>query len=258
MNYGNTNAIVETQTPFHYTYLLGKDENMAIDPRKRQKQLARKAAKRKAVQSAKKDLHGTGGVGSSAKQLVVAEASPIHECLMPEGIFEVGIGNVIVSRKLPNGDIGASFFLVDVHCLGIKFAFFQVMPETEYLRKLGSLGQHETFRRIHPSCARKLVENAEAYAREIGFNPHHDYHLAGRIFGDIDASVCPTDFTFGKDGKPFFVSGPRDTPGKCKQIMDTLLKRFGPDGFHYTIQGEREVLEKVFGSQSKILQLIEE
>jgi hypothetical protein len=71
---------------------------VVVDPRKRQKQLARKAAKRKAVQSAKKDSHGTGVIWSSARQLVVAEGSPIHECLMPERIFEVGIGNVTVSR----------------------------------------------------------------------------------------------------------------------------------------------------------------
>ena len=205
---------------------------MAIDPRKRQKQLEKKTSKRKAVQAARKDTHA-GGISSSARQIVVAGISPILECLMPEGLFEVGIGNVIVSRKMPNGDIGASFFLVDVYCLGIKFAFFQTMPGTEYVRKLASLGRHETFTRMHPTCARKLVEDAEAYAGEIGFDPHPDYQLARKIFGDVDAGECQTEFTFGKDGKPFFIAGPKDTPARCNKIMDILLKRFGPDGFHY-------------------------
>ncbi len=206
---------------------------MAVDPRKRQKQLEKKAARRKAVQSARKAAHA-GGTWPSTKQLAVAGNSPIYECLVPERLFEVGIGNVIVSRKLPNGDIGASFFLIDAYCLGVKSAFFQVMSATEYSRKKGRLGEVEKLGRVDPSCARKLVESSEAYAKQIGFDPHPDYRLARKIFGDIDAAICPTDFTFGKDGMPFFMSGPNDTPAKCKKIMDTLSRRFGPDGFHFT------------------------
>jgi hypothetical protein len=212
---------------------------MAIDPRKKQKQLEKKAARRKAVHAARKTTH-VGGMWSSAKQLAVIESSPIHECLMPAGLFEIGIGNVIVSRKLPSGDIGASFFLVDVFCLGVKNAFFQVMTETEYLRQVGRLGGEEELGSVDPSCARKLVENAKGYAKQIGFDPHPDYRSARKIFGDIDAAICPTDFTFGKDGMPFFVSGPNDTPAKCRKIIGTLSRRFGPDGFHFLMVGAEE------------------
>ncbi len=205
---------------------------MAIDPRRRQKQLQKKAAKRKAVRAAKRDTHA-GGFLSSEKQLLIAASSPIFECLMPEKLFELGIGNVIVSRKMQNGDIGASFFLVDVYCLGIKFAFFQTMSEMEYVRKVESLSEYETFKKMEPACVRKLIEDAEAYAGDIGFSPDPDYRIARKIFGEIDASECSTEFTFGKDGKPLFFAGPNDPPAKCKKIMDTLLKRFGPEGFHY-------------------------
>jgi len=207
---------------------------MAIDPRKKQKQLEKKAARRKAVHAARKTTHA-GVIWSTAKQLAVAVSSPIHECLVPEGLFEIGIGNVIFSRKLPSGDIGASFFLVDVYCLGVKNAFFQVMTETAYQHRVGRLDGEERLGSVDPSCVRKLVESAEGYAKQIGFDPHPDYRSARKIFGDIDAAICPTDFTFGKDGMPFFVSGPNDTPAKCKKIMDTLSRRFGPDGFHYIV-----------------------
>jgi hypothetical protein len=40
---------------------------------------------------------------------------------------------------------------------------------------------------------------------------------------------------FGKDGKPFFMSGPYDTPARCRRIIDTLTRRCGPEGFHYTV-----------------------
>ena len=101
-------------------------------------------------------------------------------------------------------------------------------------QKLASL-QHETFRALHPTCARKLVEGAEAYAHDLGFQPHPDYQVARRIFGDLDATACPTHYTFGKDGKPCFMSGPYDTPARCRKIIDTLTQRCGPEGFHYTV-----------------------
>jgi hypothetical protein len=185
---------------------------MARDARQRQKKLAKKAAKRKVALASKQRM----GLVGSARQIVSAASGPIHECLMPEGLFDIGIGNVIVSRTMPTGQIGASFFLVDIYCLGIKNAFFEVMSSEAYAYKTARL-QHEKLKRIDPPCARKLVEDAEAYARDLGFKPHPDYQVAKRIFGDIDATACPMHFEFGKDGKPFFASGALRHPCKMRQ-----------------------------------------
>ena len=86
---------------------------------------------------------------------------------------------------------------------------------------------------LRPECAVKLVEGAAAYAGNLGLAPHPDYHKAKRIFGDIDAGLCPQEFVYGKEGKPSFVAGPHDTPTRCNQILRTLTDRCGPDGFHY-------------------------
>jgi hypothetical protein len=209
---------------------------MALDARKRQQKLAKKAAKRKAVVAIKKSLGEMGGLVSRGRQALPTASAPIHACLVPERLFDLGIGNVIVSRKMPNGFIGAAFFLVDVFCLGIKDAFYGVLSPAEYDYKLAGL-QQETFRSIPPACARKLVEGAEAYARDLGFPPHPDYQRARQIFGDLDATACPTHYVFGKDGKPFFMSGPYDTPAKCRRIIDTLTRRCGPEGFHFVVAG---------------------
>ncbi len=206
---------------------------MALGPRSRQKKLEKKAAKRKAVHAKKKASHAEGI--SLLKQIELASKSPIHECLAPETIFETGIGHVIVSRELPNGDIAAGFFLVDVYCLGIKSAFFQVMPESEFRRKVGGVSSVDKLGEVDPSFARKLLEGAEAYAAQIGLEPHPDYRLAEKIFGDIDAAACPAEFTFGYNDKPLFMQGPHDTPAKCRKIMDTLSGRLGPDGFDYIL-----------------------
>ena len=207
---------------------------MALDARKRQQKLAKKAAKRKVVVATKKSLGEMGGLASRGRQVLPTASAPIHECLIPESLFDIGIGDVIVSRKMPNGFIGAAFFLVDVFCLGVKDAFYDVLSPAEYDFRLSGL-QHETFRAIDPTCARKLVEGAEAYARDLGFTPHPDYQHARQIFGDLDATACPTRYVFGKDGKPFFMSGLYDTPAHCHKILDTLTRRCGPEGFHYTV-----------------------
>jgi hypothetical protein len=210
---------------------------MALDARKHQQKLAKKAAKRKAVIATKKTLGEVSGTVSHRRHAMPIADAPIHECLVPESLFDIGIGNVIVSRKMPNESIGAAFFLVDVFCLGIKDAFYDVLSSVAYDYRVSVLEQ-ETFRAIHPTCARKLVEGAEAYARDLGFTPHPDYQRARQIFGDLDATACPTPYVFGKDGKPFFISGPYDAPARCRRIIDTLTRRCGPEGFHFTVAGE--------------------
>lgn len=86
---------------------------------------------------------------------------------------------------------------------------------------------------IHPSCARKLVESAVTWAESIGFSPHKDYKSAKKIFGDIDAATCPREFEFGKDGKPFYVSGPNDSPAFVRKVVNTLERRVGAGNYDY-------------------------
>ncbi len=207
---------------------------MALDPRKLQKKRAKKAAKRKAVVTRKAAaLPGVLAIG--ARAISLATSAPIHECLTAAEMFTSGMGTVIVSRAMPDGRIGASFFLLDVYCLGVKNAYFLPMLREEYEYRLGDVAQNETLTPIQPACARTLVEDAEAYAQDLGFSPHPDYQLAKRIMGDIDASACSTHFTFGKDGQPFFIAGPHDTPRRIDKIIETLTRRCGQGGFHYLL-----------------------
>jgi hypothetical protein len=207
---------------------------MALDPKKLQKKRARKAAKRKAVVTRKTAaLPGLSAIGARAIKLAIN--APIHECLSATQMFTTGMGTVIVSRVMPDGRIGASFFLLDVYCLGVKSAYFHPMSRDAYEDRLDSLADNETMLPIQPACARKLVEAAEAYARDLGFGSDQDYQIAKQIMGDIDASACATSFTFGKDGQPFFIAGPHDTPRRIDKIIETLTRRCGPNGFHYVL-----------------------
>jgi len=201
-----------------------------MDEKRRQKKLARKAAKRKKSPAAKQAFHGPGIGVPPGKQVAFAAGMPIHECLVPRGLFDLGLGSVVVSRKMPNGNIGFAIFLVDVFCLGVKNCLFAVLPQGEYERKMQGLQQDEGLERIQPACAVKLIENAMAYARDLGVSPHSEYAIIKKIFGDINPAICPQEFKFGKDGKPLYISGPNETMPDSERIIDILNKRSGAGG----------------------------
>ena len=203
--------------------------------RKRQKALERKKAKRKAAKALKVSTSGGVTIRSGARDLRISARSPVHECLVPKEIFELGIGNVVIARRMPSGNFGIGVFLLDIYCLGVKDAFYATITPHEYTLRIAQFESNSAFEIIHPSCARKLIEGGVEYAKQFGFKPHRDYAGVQKIFGDIDPEACPRVFDYGRDGKPFYVSGPHDTAQKSEAIVNTLLKQCGPDGFHYLV-----------------------
>ncbi len=209
---------------------------MGLDRKKLQKKKAKQAAKSKARKAQEKKRRAIMGVGG---RMAVNQAlqSPIYECWEPEQLFkgDQGIGTIVVSRKTPRNDILMSAFLLDIFCLGVKNAYIKLMSEEEYLLRLEHIRKHESLKSTHPSCARKLVEGAEEYAKNLGFSPHKDYQSARKIFGDIEGEVCPRSFEFGKDGKPFYIAGPNDSEAFTRKVVNQLIKKCGPDGSHYLV-----------------------
>ena len=207
---------------------------MALDEKRRQKKLAKKAAERKAKQAEKRSLFTSG---SSA----IAAQFPIGDCLIPISLFQEGIGHVVLTRLLPNGKIALAGFLIDTFCLGVKNAMYREISGEEYEFYRREIESRTPLESAHPSCLRKLVEGAARYAQNIGLSPHPDYAKAYRLFGDIDASVCPVRYTFGKDGKPLYINGPYETPAQQRKIIDTLTRHLGPHGFtHMHLLGDLE------------------
>ena len=178
---------------------------------------------------------GPGEARATAPQIATAANAPIHECLVPAGLFELGMGNLFFSRALPDGRIALAVFLLDVFCLGVKNAFFAIVVRDEYAKRRSSWSTVESLQPMQPACFRKLVEGGVAYAHELGFNPHVDYEVARQIFGDVQATDCPTHFEYGHDGKPFYISGPHETPTQVQTILDQLERRLGPGNFDYLV-----------------------
>jgi hypothetical protein len=71
------------------------------------------------------------------------------------------------------------------------------------------------------------VFSAVEYARGLGFEPHADFAPAA---GHLGPWTGPSAITFGRDGKPFYVSGPYDNASK---VMKTLQSTVGsPPAFN--------------------------
>jgi hypothetical protein len=215
---------------------------MGLDQRRRQKKLAKQRAKRKARAAAQKPSRQGGPSPSrmmATLEFDLASSAPAYECYVADEIFDrekgQGMGQVIVSR-LSGGMVAAGIFLIDAFCLGVKdaFAFFRSRDDFHNML-LPGMRQNMRLSRAEPAYAKKLILDAIAYARNNGFEPHKDYHLASKVLRDIDETACKTEFTFGKDGMPLYISGPNDSEARSKQVIDTLHRRFGSDGYHYVL-----------------------
>jgi len=210
---------------------------MAGDARKHQKKLERRAAKRKAHA---RDVVRRQNL-SFADRLGAADRFPLLHCTVNAAELDrQGIGWVCVSRELPNGSVANALFLVDRYCLGVKNAIAQVLSrfvyEDKVVRKLRAGGMAAQDWDL--AAARKLVEDAVAYAAQFGFAPHPDYEQARAIFGSVDPASCTQTFEFGKDGKPFYISGPNDSMVRSRQILKALDQHCGAGGFDTIVRLE--------------------
>ena len=204
-----------------------------VSAAERQRKLTAKAARRKAIVTEKKK--GELSSSSLVNRVRVASHGRIVRCMMPSTLYETGIGHVILARTLPTGVLGCAFFLVDVFCLGIKDVFYAEVGEDELRTRVEEQQDVQPLVDVDPCCARKLIRDAAAYAADLGLPAARDTPAIEPIFGDIDANVCRETFTFGKDGKPFFVSGPNDTPARIRMITKTLEATRGAGNWEYMI-----------------------
>ena len=117
---------------------------------------------------------------------------------------------------------------MDTWCLGLKDA---AGPRSMGRRRLGGFIQQifsawdERAVQVPLELGRQIVYGAIGYARELGFEPHADF---GRAAGYLGAWDGECDLTFGRDGKPMYISGPYDDG---ESIIRKLHRSLG-DGNH--------------------------
>jgi hypothetical protein len=90
----------------------------------------------------------------------------------------------------------------------------------------------------------RIVREAIAYARSLGFSPHRDYHDAAPLLEGANPDACNLHVPLGKDGMPFFVAGPYDNVGR---IMAQLERKVGAGNFHFLTPLALDDDELLFG-----------
>ena len=205
---------------------------MARNDQRRQKKLEAKRTKRKEQVRDVARLKSSG-VG---ERMLAGCRWPVTESRVSDTLWTEGIGYAVLVRRGPSGTTAMSLFLLDVYCLGVKNVVMKAESEHSISALLAQMTEQGTrWTKVSPEHVRKLVESSVASALNLGLAPHRDCAAAMKLFGDIDASQCSTEFVFGCEGKPRYISGPNDSRLRSKAVVDTLQRTCGPDGFHYVV-----------------------
>lgn len=215
---------------------------MPRDEKRRQKALARQAARRKERQTslarAPQPVIARRGVPPAAARW------PVEECLITRDWQREGeIVQIIVARSGPDGSIAAGVFLVDLGCLGVKNAFARLFPtRADYAMLRQSTGSRQALVRADLNLVARVIGEAIAYARRFGFNPHRDFAEAAPLLEGADPDASTVHVPLGKDGKPYFIAGPHDN---VPRIMAQLTRAVGAGNFEYLVPVSPEFLVAV-------------
>jgi hypothetical protein len=141
-----------------------------------------------------------------------------------------GLVTVLVARDRGGPVAGVCFYLVDTWCLGLNDA---AGPRPVVQRRLGGFIQQifstwdEPAVQVPLELGRQIVYGAIGYARELGFEPHPDFERAAAYLGTWDGQC---ELTFGRDGKPMYISGPYDDGEK---IIRKLHRSLGDGNYDF-------------------------
>lgn len=199
---------------------------MARDDKKRQKQLQRKAAKRKQVRRTLAQSKAMSGRPALSK----ARLWPLHEIIITENWREpMTLIQILIARKGPQDQYAIGNILVDSACLGVKNAYGRVTDSVEYYETRKRMMGNQNLVPADANLIAKIVRDSVAYARDLGFRPNRDLPQALMVLGKADPDACDIEIPLGgEDGKPYYFAGPYDD---YKRIVNKLTKAVGPDGF---------------------------
>lgn len=125
-----------------------------------------------------------------------------------------GLAAICATRIMSSGNLLFGTYLVDVFCLGVKDAGFRfnlnALDAYDEIMERYELMDLEPIE-IDPDLAQNIIYGAIEYAEKLGFHPHKDFDITEYILDPAD-EVPFMEVEFGKDGKPFYISGPFDNP----------------------------------------------
>jgi hypothetical protein len=203
----------------------------------RQQRQEEKAAVRKLEKQARREVLRAGGV-------LLADSPvnwPIFECLVSEQWREThNLCQILVTRQHENGKVGAAAFIVDLACLGVKSAMSHRFADIDgYDNVIRSrMTAADTLVPCSPDLALKIIQAGVAYAYNLGFKPDKDSKAAIEYLHDANPDNIDEEIpTGGKDGRPYFISGPYDN---VERIIKTLDESVGKGNYEFIIRMEED------------------
>jgi hypothetical protein len=187
----------------------------------------KKMAKQKAKRSAKRSILLRHSSPDPTIRLERAEKWPVVQALVAAELWDEGIGYLLIAREESEGRVVFASFVVDVYCLGVKNAFWRAGSHQDLKTLIRQLGTVQKMRPITPACLARIIKGAVEYAQSFGFPPHPDYRHASMLLDGIDPSTCPNQFTYGRDGKPFYFQGPDESFAQATAISQRIQSAGG-------------------------------
>jgi len=199
------------------------------DKKKWQKALKRRTESKLARQQGR-----AAGATSALHHIRHARDYPIEGCWAQKGWGKAGLAVVVVARRQPDRNIVFGTYLVDYYCLGLKDAYYNAnIPPGQFRRDhLPKMLQGQPLS-ISPALAHEIIYGAIEYAAQFGFRPHPDFKRAQYVLDPPDMHPRTGKVEFGKDGKPFYISGPYDN---AEAIVRQLARKVGEGNYHYMMQ----------------------
>ena len=204
--------------------------------KKGEKKKQHKLLKRRTASNLQRRAQRASSSASPLYHVRQARNYPFDGCWIQRDWQDSGLAVIVIARSQPNGNIVFGNYLVDYYCLGLKNTYFNIdIAPGEFRRSLlprmfENVGQPME---ISPALAHEIIYGAIEYADRYGFKPQRDFRDSQYILDLPDVHPRSGRVEFGKDGKPFYVSGPYDN---ADRIVSQLMRTAGEGNFDYLMQ----------------------
>ncbi len=193
----------------------------------------KRIAKHKAKRAAKRTFLSRALSQDPTVRLRGAAKWRVVHSLEADELFDTGIGHMAIAREDGAGKLVFAVFLVDTYCMGVKNAFWRTGTREEFQEMMEQMETKRAMSPIAPERLVKIIEGAVDYAHALGISPHPDYGHASMLLAGIDSSTCTDPISFGRDGKPFYIQGPFDSP----TVAEAIVQRVRAAAGHFLVGG---------------------
>ncbi len=187
----------------------------------------------------KKKKKKTQVVQMTPKKYIMTKANklPFGPCYVNSDWQTAGLAVIMITREQPSGKFIIGLYLVDVFCLGLKSTFFRFGMDADELEDFKEEiydQRGQVAEDTYPIFLQNIIYGAIEYAEDLGLEVRDkDFNITEYILDAAD-DIEFIEIEFGKDGKPYYFSGPNDD---VDWVISRLNDSVGPDGYHYTLGG---------------------